>query len=93
MLNPDEITGSPVKKVDFEYTTEYEKMRDTQIQEEEQLEEEEPIEEEVQEQSGASKFGSVEFDLAQYVNLKKEEPEALIEPNESLYNENDYMWV
>lgn len=26
MLNPDEITGSPVKKVEYEYTAEYEKL-------------------------------------------------------------------
>jgi len=31
-LNPDEITGSPVRKVDFEYTQEYEKLRDQQTQ-------------------------------------------------------------
>lgn len=33
MLNPDEISGSPVKKVDYEYTVEYEKLRDTLVPE------------------------------------------------------------
>jgi len=28
-LNPDELTGSPVKKTAYEYTREYEKLRDT----------------------------------------------------------------
>lgn len=38
MLNPDEISGSPVKKVDYEYTVEYEKLRDTVVEEERQEE-------------------------------------------------------
>ena len=31
-LNPDQISGSPVKKVEYEYTAEYEKLRDHQLE-------------------------------------------------------------
>jgi hypothetical protein len=48
-LNPDEITGSPVQKLDYEYTVEYEKLRDTIVGEPsiQQPMLEEPIEEEL----------------------------------------------
>lgn len=46
MANPDEITGSPVKKVDYEYTIEYEQLRDQQVSQNEYIEDN--IEEAVQ---------------------------------------------
>jgi len=49
-LNPDELTGSPVKKTAYEYTKEYEKLWDTQVyeqsEEQQSVYEEEPQPEE-----------------------------------------------
>lgn len=100
-LNPDEITGSPVKKVDFEYTQEYEKLRDQQTQLEVEDEkspdthEEQVVELNIQENSlgeeeteDDAKFGQVDIDLEEDLHnlLEPRKEEAqLNEANDNYY--------
>lgn len=89
-LDPDEVTGSPVKKTQFEYTKEYEKLKniepeefnfddDTEEEQSEMNVQEEVKLEETQTQNKKKKVGSVSLDLTDLINMAikaKEEAKA-----------------
>ena len=82
-LDPDEITGSPVKKTEFEYTKEYEKFKNLEPEEfkiEDELDQDEStiekvvaeddeIEAQPSQRKQAKKVESVSLDLSELINM------------------------
>jgi hypothetical protein len=91
-LDPDEVTGSPVKKTQFEYTKEYEKLKNIEPEEipfDDDFEEDQSeinVVEEIKPKK--KKVGSVSLDLTELINFaikaKEEAKEQEVEDDEDI---------
>jgi hypothetical protein len=90
-LDPDEVTGSPVKKTQFEYTKEYEKLKNIEPEEipfDDDFEEDQSEINVVEEIKPKKKVGSVSLDLTELINFaikaKEEAKEQEVEDDEDI---------